>query len=224
MLPTPVQLPPPPPSRVIALRNAFITGLFMIAPLGVSVYVVNFLLANIGNPASNIFFGWLKNDLPNSGLADYVMDVVSTLIVLVLITALGYLSKYFFGRWLLGHAEQLILRVPIVGLVYRTTKQIVDTFHGEKKAAFQKVVMIEFPRPGLYSVGFVTSEAAGEISRHAGENYVNVFIPTTPLPTNGFFVVCHAKDLIELDMSVGDALKLIISGGAVTPPSPINLK
>ena len=224
MPPPSVQLSPSPSSRFIAFRNAFITGLFLLAPLGVSVYVVNFLLFRIGNPASNIFFGWLKNDLSNSGLADYLINAVSTLIVVALITALGYLSNYFFGRWLLSRAELLILRVPIVGMVYRTTKQIVDTFHGQKKAAFQKVVMIEFPRPGLYSVGFVTSTAEGEIGRHAGEGYVNVFIPTTPLPTNGFFVICAAKDLIELDMSVGDALKLIISGGAVTPPPNANLK
>ena len=167
MPPPSVQLSPSPSSRFIAFRNAFITGLFLLAPLGVSVYVVNFLLFRIGNPASNIFFGWLKNDLSNSGLADYLINAVSTLIVVALITALGYLSNYFFGRWLLSRAELLILRVPIVGMVYRTTKQIVDTFHGQKKAAFQKVVMIEFPRPGLYSVGFVTSTAEGEIGRES---------------------------------------------------------
>jgi uncharacterized membrane protein len=121
---------------------------------------------------------------------------------------------------MLRRAEQLILRVPILGQVYRTTKQIVDTFHTQQQDGFDKVVMIEFPRPGLYSIGFVTKPVEGEVRARAGEEFVNVFIPTTPMPTNGFLVVSREKDLIRLDMSVGDGMKLIISGGAITPPYP----
>jgi len=209
---------PPRPSKWLKLRNAFITGLFLLAPLGVCVFVMSFLLQHIGDPASKLFFGWMNDDLPNSPLVKIVLAVVSILIVVLFVTALGLASHYLFGRWLLRRAELLILRVPIVNQVYRTTKQIVNTFHSQQKEGFDKVVMIEYPRVGLYTIGFVTKAVEGEISAHTGADFVNVFIPTTPMPTNGFLVICREKDLIRLDMTVGDGMKLIISGGAIAPP------
>jgi len=105
-----------------------------------------------------------------------------------------------------------------MGQVYRTTKQIIDTFHSQQTSGFDNVVMVEFPRAGLYSVGFVTKPVEGEVREKAGANFVNVFIPSTPLPTNGLLVICREDDLIRLDMSVADGMKLIISGGAIVPP------
>ena len=200
------------------LRTAFITGLFLLAPIGVCVFVINLLIQNIGDPASNLFFGWMNNAQRDLPLANFVLSVVAILIVVALITALGYTSHYFFGRWLLGQAEMLILRVPILNQVYRTTKQIVDTFHSQQKEGFDKVVLIEFPREKVYTIGFITKAAEGEVRARTGEDFVNVFVPTTPMPTNGFLVICREKDLIRLDMSVGDGMKLIISGGAIAPP------
>ena len=202
------------------LRNAFITGLFLLAPVGVCVFVINFLLQNIGDPAGKLFFGWMNIGQSGSTLANIILSVVSIVIVVALITALGYASHYLFGRWLLARAELLIMRVPILNHVYRTTKQIVDTFHTQKKEGFDKVVMVEFPRPGLYAIGFVVKEAEGEVRARTGADYVNVFVPTTPMPTNGFLVICHASELIRLDMTVGDGMKLIVSGGAIAPPYP----
>jgi uncharacterized membrane protein len=134
------------------------------------------------------------------------------------VTALGYASHYLFGRWLFRRAERLIMRVPIIGQVYQTTKQIVDTFHSQQKSGFDRVVMVEFPRTGLYSIGFVTKPAEGEVKARTGADFVNVFIPTTPLPTNGFLVICREQELIRLDMSVADGMKMIVSGGAIVPP------
>jgi uncharacterized membrane protein len=207
-----------PPNRLRGLRNAFLTGLIILVPLGVSVFVVNFLLQAIGDPASSLFFPTFKGQLPKYAL--YLVNLVSTLIVIVLITVLGYASQYLIGKWLLGHAEGVMLRVPFIGLVYRTTKQIVDTFRSQQKAVFQKVVLIEFPRKGTYGIGFITSTAQGELQLRTSQHVVNVFVPTTPNPTSGFLIVCPADELIELEMSVGDGMKLIISGGAVVPPFP----
>ncbi len=215
------------PRRMVPLQTAFVTGLFLLAPVGVCAFVINFLLVNIGEPASNFFFGWMgwmKGGLADSAPVNFILSVVAILFVVCFITTLGYASHYLLGRWLLRRAERLILRVPILGQVYRTTKQIVDTFHAQQQDGFDKVVLVEFPRPGLYSIGFVTKPAEGEIRARTGAEFVNVFIPTTPMPTNGFLVVAREKDLVRLDMSVGDGMKLIISGGAITPPHPAKVE
>lgn len=212
---------------MVPLQTAFVTGLFLLAPVGVCAFVLNFLLVNVGDPASNLFFGWMgwvKGTVADSAMVNFVLSVVAILIVVCFITTLGYASHYFFGRWMLRRAEQLILRVPILGQVYRTTKQIVDTFHTQQQDGFDKVVMIQFPREGVYSIGFVTKPVEGEVHSRVGDGFVNVFIPTTPVPTNGFLVMAREKDLIRLDMSVGDGMKLIISGGAITPPYPAHAK
>jgi uncharacterized membrane protein len=212
--PTP---PPLPPSLLRSLRNAFITGLFLLAPLGVSVFVVNFLITSIGDPSSKVFFGWL--DGPDLGaMASFAISVLSMLIVVAIITLLGYASHYLLGNWFMRIAENIMLRVPFVGLVYRTTKQIVDTFRSQQKAVFQKVVLVEFPHRGTYAVGFITSTSKGEVQTRTLKNVINVFVPTTPNPTSGFLLMCPAEEIIELEMSVGDGMKLIISGGAVVPP------
>ncbi|HTB62393.1 MAG TPA: DUF502 domain-containing protein [Opitutales bacterium] len=205
-------------SKWLKFRNAFITGLFLLAPLGVCAFVINFLLQNIGNPSSNLFFGWMKSGHAASPVVTAILSIVAIIIVVMFVTALGYASHYFFGRWMLRRAELLILRVPILNQVYRTTKQIMDAFHSQQKEGFDNVVLIEFPREGLYTIGFVTKATEGEVRARTGEDYVNVFVPTTPMPTNGFLVICREKDLIRLDMSVGDGMKLIISGGAIAPP------
>jgi uncharacterized membrane protein len=214
----PASVPPPRPAEWPTLRTAFITGLFLLAPVGVCVFVIKFLLDNIGSPASNLFFGWMGDAQKYLPLVNLVLSCVAIVIVLALITALGYTSHYFLGRWLLRRAELLILRVPILNQVYRTTKQIVDTFHSQDKEGFDKVVLIEFPREKVYSIGFITKATEGEVRARTGEDFVNVFVPTTPMPTNGFLVICREKDLIRLDMSVGDGMKLLISGGAIAPP------
>ena len=202
--------------------NYLLAGTIVALPLTITLFIIAFLIHNIGAPVSHLLFVPLFNHFdaafPASGFGGLVLDLISTLVVLCFITALGVLSKFLFARFLIGVSEAAINLIPGVGLVYRTVKQIVDTFSKQNKAVFQSVVLIEFPRTGLYSVGFVTSDAQGEILERTGENFVNVFVPTTPNPTSGFLMVLPKSDLVYLDMSVGDAMKLIISGGAVVPP------
>ena len=200
-----------------SLRNAFITGVFVILPLGVTVIVINFLLDRIGTPASNFFFWYLDPIWSNMPIAQFSLEVLSVLVVLLLITLLGYGSKLFVGLICLRSFERLLDNVPFINTVYRTAKQIVDTFSQQKTAVFQEVVLIEYPRKNCYVIGFLTSESKGEAQAVTGESIFNVFVPTTPNPTSGFLLMLPKEDIITLNMSIADGMKLIISGGAVVP-------
>ena len=203
------------------LGNYLLTGAIIALPITVTVFLLAFLVRNIGTPVSQLLFAPIFNaldrSLPHSAMGIFMLDALSTLVVLLLIATLGVLSRFLFARMLIGFSESIINKIPGVGLVYRTVKQIVDTFSKQNKAVFQSVVMLEFPRAGVYAVGFVTSSAQGEIQSRTGEFVINVFVPTTPNPTSGFLIMVPKQQLTYLDMSVGDAMKLIISGGAVVP-------
>lgn len=200
-----------------SLRNAFVTGLIILFPLGFTFIVVNFLLRTIGTPASRIFFFFLEPELRQSPWVNPLLDIISTLVVIVLITLIGFLSSYFLGRLLVSLTEKLFIKLPFIGSVYNTAKQVVDTFSKEKKALFQKTVLIEFPQKGVYAIGFLTSTAKGEAQDRTKQDLVNVFMPTTPNPTSGFFLMIPKNEVIELNMSITEGMKLIISGGAVMP-------
>lgn len=204
------------------LGNYLLTGTLIALPLTVTAFVLIFLINHIGTPVSQNFilplFTYMDASFPESGIGILILDLLSTLIVVLLITALGLVSQFFLGKMLIGFSEALINKIPVAGLVYRSVKQIVDTFSKQKKAVFQEVVLLEFPREGLYSVGFMTGKTKGEVQAKTGEEVINIFVPTTPNPTSGFLVMTPPDKVVKLDMSVGDAVKLIISGGAVVPP------
>lgn len=210
-----------------SLRNAFVTGLIILLPLGFTFIVVNFLLKTIGAPASRIFFFFLDPELRQSPWVEPLLDLTSTLVVIILITLIGLLSSYFLGRLLVNLTEKLFTKLPLIGKIYNSAKQVVDAFGKEKKALFQKTVLFEFPKKGMYAIGFLTSTAKGEVQYHMQEDLVNVFMPTTPNPTSGFLFMIPRKDIIELNMSTTEGMKLIISGGAVMPsdftPSPVKI-
>lgn len=200
-----------------SIRNAFITGIVVVLPLGVTIIVINFLLERLGNPASNFFFWFLDPSLRDVAAVQFGLEIISVVVVFLLITLLGYGSRFVFGRILLGGLEQLMNRVPLINTVYRTAKQIVDTFSQQKKAVFQEVVLIEYPRERCYALGFLTSTAKGETQDATGEHIVNIFVPTTPNPTSGFLLMLPETDIKRLKMSIPDGMKLIISGGALVP-------
>lgn len=202
-----------------SLRNAFITGIVVVLPLGVTIIVINFLLERLGNPASNFFFWYLDPEWRDMPAVQFALEIISVFVVFLLITLLGYGSRFVLGRIILGGLEKLLDRVPFINTVYRTVKQIVDTFSQQKKAVFQEVVLLEYPRKRCYVLGFLTSQARGEPQEATGEHIVNVFVPTTPNPTSGFLLMLPEDDVTRLKMSIADGMKLIISGGAVVPDS-----
>ena len=133
-----------------------------------------------------------------------------------LILFLGAIFSTLFGRSLLNYFDNLITRIPFAGNVYKAIKQITETF-SNADAAYQKVVLIEYPRKGVHAIGFMTGSTKGEIKTKTKKEMVNVFVPTTPNPTSGFLLLFPEEDVIELDMSVEDAIKLVVSAGLVIP-------
>lgn len=199
------------------LRNSFISGLLLLAPVGVTLFVANFLVQRIGPPARATFFFFIPEDTVGSFWSELLLQVLAILLVTVLITALGWLSQKLIGRMAVNLFERLVSAVPGVRTVYNTVKQIRDTFATQDKAVFQCSVLVEYPRKDVYVLGFLTGEGKGEPQLVTAHDLVNVFIPTTPNPTSGFLLMVPRNEVIFLQMSVADGMKLIISGGAVVP-------
>jgi uncharacterized membrane protein len=210
----------PTPTKFTSLRNAFLSGLLLLAPLAVTWIVFNWLVDKVGGSFKPIFFFAVPSQVRDHPSLDMVWDVLATVIVILLITFLGLVSRYVFSAYFGRAAERVINNIPGIGTLYRTVKQIVDTFSAQKRNVFEKVVMVEYPAPGSFVVGFLTNRATGEIQASMADEIWTIFIPTTPNPTSGFLIFYPQKRVRELDMSVGEAMKLIISGGTVVPPWP----
>lgn len=204
-----------PNSRLVSLRNAFFSGLVLLAPALVTVWAFTKIVEFVGGSFRPLFIHFMPEPLQRLGL---LWDVVTTIFVLLLITGLGYLSRYFLGKFFGTLVERFILSIPGVSNVYTTVKQIIATFSSHNRNLFSKVVLVEFPRRGAWVIGFLTSKTQGEAQIKTTQQTWTVFVPTTPNPTSGFLIMVPHSDLVELDMSVGDGMKMIISGGGVVPP------
>ena len=199
------------------IKRSFFTGLVFALPICITIFVINLLLNYIGTPISHILFGWLDIRICNSFGMKFLLNTISIAVVVLLIIAIGMLSKFFLGKWAMRAIEKFIEHVPVVKNIYKTIKQIVETFGQNHKEIFSKTVLIEYPQKDSYALAFLTSETEGEIQDRTGQTVVNVFVPTTPNPTSGFLLMIPKKKVTELDMSVADGMKLIISGGVVVP-------
>ncbi|MFM1850987.1 MAG: hypothetical protein RIS54_671 [Verrucomicrobiota bacterium] len=207
-------------SKLITFRNAFLTGLLLLAPLVVTVWALRKIIEVVGGSVSPVFIYFLPEFLRDRPGLDLLWDIIATVIVLLLVTVLGYVSRHVFGKYLLSVGERVMLGIPGVSAVYNTVKQIVDTFGSQKRNIFSKVVLVQFPRRDAWVIGFLTTRAQGEAQQKTQQEVWTVFVPTTPNPTSGFLVFFPKNEIVELDMSVGDGMKLIISGGGVVPPWP----
>lgn len=204
-----------------SLRSWFISGLLILSPVAVTVFIVNFLIQKIGAPASNVLFGELKIDAQTKIYLEFALNVAALFVILILVTVLGRLSQLFIGRYLITTFERIVDNVPVVRTVYNTVKQIRDTFVQQQKAVFQRTVLVEYPRRGVWVLGFLTGESKGEAQARTDSDLLNIFVPTTPNPTSGFLLMVPREEVKFLDMSVGEGMKLIISGGAVAPVWPV---
>ena len=149
---------------------------------------------------------------------DYLAPVVSVTLAVVLICLLGLFGGNVLGKQLLRGIDRLLMQVPFVRGIYSATRQFLDTFAKSGSDAFSRVVLVEYPRKGLWTMALVTSETEGEVQIRLEQRVVSVFIPTTPNPTSGWLLFVPEEDVIALEMSVDDAFKMIISGGILTPP------
>lgn len=195
-------------------RGWFFTGLLVTAPVLLTVYITWAAIKLIDGQVNKLipeFSTWNVGDIPGAGL------VVGA----ALITLIGALAAGFLGRWIIKFGEALLNRMPVVRSIYGATKQILETVISTQSDAFREVVLVEYPRRGLWVIGFVTGTTKGEVARLVPGSNVNVFIPTTPNPTSGFLLFCPIKDIVYLDMGVEEAVKLVVSGGIVSPPDRV---
>ncbi len=208
-------------SRLASLRDAFFSGVLLLTPLVVSLWAFTRFIELVGGNFRPIFFAFLPERFREQPSVLVLLDTVSTCIVIVLVTLLGYVSRAVFGRFFVRVAERFVRGIPGVGAVYNTVKQIVDTFGAQKHQLFTKVVLVEFPRKGSWAVAFLTNKAQSEVQARIGKGVLwTVFVPTTPNPTGGYLLLLPPEEVVPLDMSVGEGMKMIISGGAVVPPWP----
>ncbi len=204
-------------TSLASFRTAFFSGLLLLAPLVVTIWAFGKIIELVGGTISPLFIRQLPERLQELPL---VWELVGTFVVIILVTLLGYLSRYVFGKYFWEVGERAILSIPGVGQVYSSVKQIVDTFGTQNRNLFSKVVLVPFPTTGTWVIGFLTGKTQGEAQHRTGEEVWTVFVPTTPNPTSGFLVLFPKEKIVELDMSVGEGMKMIISGGAVVPPWP----
>ena len=199
-----------------AIRANFLTGLVVVAPVGLTVYIVW--------TAIGIIDSWVLPFIPKRYQPETIFGAdihgFGLVIFLVFVMVVGYVAKGLIGRWLLRWGESAVARMPVVRSVYRGLKQIAEAVVNQSDRTFDKVCMVEYPRKGLWAVAFYSNEARGEIRSHLGagkDGIISVFLPTTPNPTSGFLLFVPSEDVIFLDMSVEDAAKLVISAGLVYP-------
>ncbi len=190
-------------------KRYFITGLLVITPIWGTYLVLSTLLSFLE--------GFLGNFL--KGIGRYYIPGMGIITLIALIFLVGVLATNFIGKKVMNMWERAMNKVPLVRSVYTVFKHIVDTLSLQGKEQFNRVVLIEFPRDGVYAIGFVTGVTRGEVQNLTKETVVNVFIPTTPNPTTGYFVFVPENRVIPMTMSVEDGMKMIISGGLYTPPN-----
>ncbi len=198
------------------LRNIFITGILITIPVAFTLFILNFLLDIL----DGLVVPWFIKTLIEIGTPlpeNFHLPGLGLILIVLLIFVVGVLTKSFLGAKLVQLGEMIVDRIPIVRSIYTGAKQVVTTIAHADTKAFRKVVMVEFPRKGIYSVGFITGTTEGEVQELTEEKLVNVFVPTTPNPTSGFLVFVPNEDIIELTMTVEDGIKFIISVGIVTP-------
>lgn len=202
------------------LRKSFFSGIVLLAPIGITFFVFNWLVVQIGGSVKEQLLFFIPEDLISKEGLGMLWNTLATIIVLLIVTLLGFFSRYFIAKFVIGIGERFLNNVPIINTVYTSVKQIVQTFSSQNRAVFQQVVLVEFPKQGCFALGFLTGDAKGEIQMKTDPHLRNVFVPTTPNPTSGFLVMIPQKDIQLLDMTVGQGMKVIISGGAVVPTYP----
>lgn len=205
------------------LRGYFYAGLIVILPLFLTIFIINWMVNFVITMTMESFFTVLINNaIRFFGIEDnlhlktavYVLYLLS---ILVLITFIGYITKNIIGKKITRSINRIIGKLPIVKHIYTTINQIVSLISSEKGNTYKRAIAVEYPRKGIYSIGFLTSETNEILSNVVGKELCNVFIPTSPNPTSGMFICVDKKDIIFLDMKIDDAVKLIISGGVIVP-------
>jgi uncharacterized membrane protein len=201
-------------------RANFFTGLAVVLPAVISIAVVVWLFGTVSNITDTLLF-FLPKELTHKdgggGPTHWYWSLVALLVAVLFIGLIGGLARNYLVKKIIQAVDMLLLRVPLLNKIYGTIKQVNEAFSPGKKSSFKQVVLVEFPRPGQYSLGFITGEQTQEVQLKTKTQVVSVFVPTTPNPTSGFLVLVPESDLTKLDMPVADGIKFIISLGSISP-------
>ena len=190
------------------IRNYFIAGVLVLIPIRITVYLTIFLI--------KISSKLIPQAINPDRFLPYEIPGLEILIALILITLVGWLSLTFIGKRLVSLLEGILNRIPILRTIYSSAEQLIENFSQDKKNK-KSVVLVQYPRQGIWAVGFATKENTGEIKKRVGEEIINVFVPTTPNPTSGFLLMFPKKEVIYLDLSFEEASKFIVSAGSTNP-------
>ncbi|MDC0343497.1 MAG: DUF502 domain-containing protein [Aestuariivita sp.] len=211
--------PPRRPGLLGGLRSSFLTGLIVIAPIGLTIWLIWTVVGWID--------GFVLPLVPYHFRPEQYIGInlrgVGVMIFLIFTVIVGWVAKGLLGRSLIRWAESLVERTPVVRSIYSGIKQIAETVFTQSERSFEKACLIEYPRKGIWAIGFISTDTRGEVAQKAtAENgMMSVFVPTTPNPTSGFLLFFPKEDVIELDMSIEEAAKLVISAGLVYPNEKI---
>lgn len=199
------------------LKNDLIAGLLVVIPLATTIWltitiaswVINFLtrIPKQLNPYDNL----------HPILVNLLNLVVGLTVPLLCILVIGLMARNIAGRWLLDFGEQFLQAIPLAGAVYKTLKQLLETLLKDSGGKFRRVVLVEYPRPGIWAIAFVTGTMSSEIQSQMTRPMLSIFVPTTPNPTTGWYAIVPEDDVVNVSMSIEDAFKVIISGGIVSP-------
>lgn len=191
------------------MKKIFTTGLLTLLPLAITIYVFYLVFNFLDNLVGDLIKTLFNYRVPGIGFAAG----------LLLILIVGFIASNIIGSRLITFSDKLLQRLPLARGIYTSAKQIIDAFTVQGKNAFQKVVLLEYPRKGLYVLGFVTGNSKGEIQEKTHAETLSIFIPTTPNPTSGMLILAPRHEVIELEMTIEEGMKVIISGGLFSPPN-----
>ena len=194
------------------MRKFFITGLLVLVPLAITLWVLNLIIGTMDQSLLLLPERWRP-----AALFGFHVPGLGTLLTLLVIFLTGLATHNFVGKQVLHVWELLLKKIPVVNSIYTSVKQVSDTLFSSSGNAFRKAVLVEYPRKGCYTIGFLTGTPGGDVRNHLDGDYISLYVPTTPNPTSGFFLMVPRADAIELDMNVDQALKYIVSMGVVSP-------
>ncbi|MBE9555998.1 MAG: DUF502 domain-containing protein [Proteobacteria bacterium] len=202
------------------LRAYFLAGILVTAPLAITFALASWLIEFVDSRIVPMIPLRYNPDVYLKEYLGYEIGIpgLGLIVLLVFITLVGAMTAGLLGRFVIRFGENLLNRMPVIRSVYGASKQILETVLRQQSSAFRQAVLVEYPRRGIWAVGFITGRTEGEVQNLISDDLINIFLPTTPNPTSGFLLFVPKEDLILLDMSVEEAIKMVISGGIVTPP------
>jgi uncharacterized membrane protein len=197
------------------LKSVFLTGLLVLVPLAITLWVLGLVIGAMDQTLLLLPESWQP-----TRLLGFHLPGIGAVLTLAFIFIVGLFTQNFVGQKLVTWWDAVLRHIPVVGPLYTSVKQVSDTLLSSTGNAFRKALLIEYPRRGSYTIAFLTGIPGGDVVNHLKDECVSVYVPTTPNPTSGFFLMVPKNDVIELDMSVDAALKYIVSMGVVAPPTP----